>query len=311
MPDLTESDVHEFLSQHVGRGVTDISRTVHQGEWSQAFQYRDGNSERIVRFSELDEDFRKDRFAYIFSSSQLPIPQILDIGEAYGGYYAISVKADGDPIDNLGQSDVLSTLPQLLDLLDALRLVDVSGTTGYGTWKSDGNAPHASWRDSLLDVAQDRPHERFSGWKRKLAASPVGTEFFCRAYEQLVSLADFCPEDRHLIHADLLHFNLLVSNNQVTSVINWGCAKYGDSLYDLAWLSFWAPWFPSMSGIDFKRESQRRYRSSHIQVPCFEERMRCYEIHIGLDNLVYSSFRENWEFAREVSEHMLNLLEMQ
>ena len=39
--------------------------------------------------------------------------------------------------------------------------------------------------------------------------------------------------------------------------------------------------------------------------------MRCYEIHIGLDNLVYSSFREKWEFAREVSEHMLNLLEMQ
>ena len=310
MRDLTESDVHEFLSQHVCRGVTEVSRLEQQGEWSQAFFFRDRSSERIVRFSRFDEDFRKDHFASNFSSSRLPIPRVIDIGQAFGGYYAISIKADGDPIDNLSQEEMRNVLPRLLDLLDALRLVDVSRTTGYGTWASGGNAPHASWRESLLDIAQDRPDERFSGWKRKLIASPIGIEPFHRAYGQLVNLVDFCPEERHLIHADLLHFNLLIANSRISSVIDWGCAKYGDFLYDLAWLSFWAPWFSSMSGIDFRCEALRRYRTNRIEVPDFEERMRCYEIHIGLDSLVYSSSRENWEFAKEVSEHMLDLLEM-
>ena len=309
MPEITESDVYEFLSQHAGRGVTDVSRLIQQGAWSTAFSYRDRRSERIVRFSRFDEDFRKDKFAARFASSRLPVPQVIDIGEALGGYYATSVKAKGGPIDSLSQEEMQRILPQLLDLLDAIHLADVSETTGYGTWASDGNARHATWRESLLDIAHDRPRERFSGWKRKLAASPIGIEFFCRAYRQLVTLADFCPEERHLVHADLLHFNLLVDNSRISALIDWGSAKYGDFLYDLAWLTFWAPWLPSMSGIDFRLEALRRYSTCGVDVSHFEERMRCYEVHIGLDSLVYSSFRENWEFAREVSEHMLDLLE--
>ena len=311
MPPLTESDVQKFLLERVSPEVTDVSPIEQQGEWALAYSFSDGDSERIVRFSKMDEDFRKDQFAKTFSSSRLPIPQVLDIGQAFGGFYAVSVKADGGPIDNLCPGEMLSVLPELLGLLDALRLVDVSRTTGYGTWTSDGNAPHTSWRKSLLDVSHDRQGERLSGWKRKLAASSVGNEVFCRAYEKLVALVAFCPEERHLIHADLLHFNLLIANSQISSVLDWGSAKYGDFLYELAWFSFWTPWFPSMAGIDFRREALRRFADNHIETPYFEERMRCYEIHIGLDSLAYSSFRENWEFAKEVSKYMVDFLQLE
>ena len=291
-------------------GVTDVSRVGQQGEWSTAFFFRDRSFEGVVRFSRLQEDFQKDRFAASLGSSRLPIPEIIDIGQAFAGFYAISVKAEGKPIDDLGQEEMLSTLPQLLDLLDALRLADVSATTGYGTWGADGNAPHRSWRESLLDIVDDRPGGRLSGWKRKLEYSPIGIDYFCQAYEQLIALVEFCPEERHLIHADLLHFNLLIANGQISALIDWGCGKYGDFLYDLAWFSFWAPWFPSMSGLDFRMEALRRFSDHHVEVPNFEQRMRCYEIHIGLDSLVYSSFRENWDFASEVSERMREVLEV-
>ena len=255
--ELATSDISKFLRNHIGQEITDLSR-IGQGEWSLAYSFRDKNTELIIRFSHLSEDFAKDRFAANFASPQLPIPKITDIGQAFEGFYAISEKADGGAIDYINQQEMQRILPSLFDLFDALRLADTSKTTGYGGWNADGNGSHGSWRETLLDIT-DRPTDRISGWKAKLAASSVGMAVFDKAYLQLASSVNICPEERHLIHADLLHFNLLVADDQVTSVLDWGCAKYGDFLYDLAWFSFWSPWFPSMKGIDFREEALRHY----------------------------------------------------
>jgi thiamine kinase-like enzyme len=46
----------------------------------------------------------------------------------------------------------------------------------------------------------------------------------------------------HLVHSDLLHYNVLVAADRVTAVLDWGSSLYGDFLFDLAWLST-ARWF--------------------------------------------------------------------
>ena len=156
-------------------------------------------------------------------------------------------------------------LPSLFAALDAARLADLSGTTGYGGWGADGSAPFPSWRAVLLDVANDRPTDRVSGWRGRLAASPVGSGPFDQAYERLVALVDStsgASEERHLIHSDLLHFNVLVEADRVTGVLDWGCGMYGDFLYDLAWLCFWQPWYPAWQRIDFREEALRHYARS-------------------------------------------------
>lgn len=304
--ELATSDVYKFLRNHISQEVTGLSR-IGQGEWSLAYSYRDKNTEMIIRFSHLDEDFARDRFAANFASTQLPVPKVTDIGQAFGGFYAISEKLDGGAIDYLDQEEMQRVLPSLFDLLDALRLADTSKTTGFGIWKTDGHGLYESWRESLLDIASDRPTDRINGWKAKLAASSIGMDIFDKAYQQLTASIDTCPEERHLIHSDLLHFNLLVANDRVTAVLDWGCAKYGDFLYDLAWFSFWSPWFPSMEGIDFRKEALPHYAKIGLEVSNFEQRIRCYEIHIGLDSLVYSSFKENWDFVEWVAKHTLEV----
>lgn len=303
--ELTTSDIHEFFRNQLGQDIAELSR-IGQGEWSFAYSYRDNSGDKIVQFSCLDSDFKKDRYAVAFDSSDMPVPKIVDIGAAFGAYYAISEKADGRAIDYLNHSEMRRILPSLLKMMDALRLVDLSQTTGYGGWNEVGNASHASWRESLLDIT-DRPTDRINGWKAKLAASHVGIDVFNELYQELASSVDVCPEERYLIHADLLHYNLLVADNQVTAVIDWGCAKYGDFLYELAWFTFWAPWFPAMEGIDPRQEALSHYAEIGLQVPNFEERMRCYEIHIGLDSIVYSAYKDRWDFVAEVAEHTLKI----
>src|SRR5207247_2258152 len=84
----------------------------------------------------------------------------------------------------------------------------------------------------------------------KWSRSPTGTAPFDEAFGVMAPLVERCPELRHLIHADLLNFNVLVEDDRIGALLDWGSAMFGDFLYDLAWLSFWWPFFPKWSQVD-------------------------------------------------------------
>ncbi len=285
--------VESFLTSRFGGGVSSIT-PVGTGVWSKAFAFRRADSDYVVRFGAHREDFGKDRLAADYAGPALPIPRVLEIGEAFGGTYAISDRVHGGYIDEVGETQMRALLPSLFAALDAMRLADLAGTKGYGGWGADGVAPHPSWRTALLDVGSDRPTDRIHGWRERLTASPVGIEPFEEAYSRLQTLCNLVPDERHLIHSDLLHYNVLVEADRVTGVLDWGCGMYGDFLYDLAWLCFWQPWYPAWRRIDFREEAVRHYASIGLDVPLFEERLCCCQIHIGLAGQAYMAYAGDW-----------------
>jgi hypothetical protein len=76
---LNAVDAEAFLTARFGHDVSVVS-PIGQGEWSRAYAFRRAGAEYIVRFSALDEDFRKDRIAAGYSSRDLPIPVVVEIG---------------------------------------------------------------------------------------------------------------------------------------------------------------------------------------------------------------------------------------
>jgi hygromycin-B 4-O-kinase len=295
-----------FLGDRFGHDVGGVS-AIGYGEWSRAYTFRRDGGDYVVRFGGYREDFDKDCLAARFGSKDLPIPRVTEIGDAFGGFYAISERAFGDYLDDLDEKGMRALLPALFGALDAARQVDLSSSVGYGGWGSDGRAPHASWRATLLDDAHDRPEDRTYGWRDRLATSPTGSEPFEEALAILRSLVDRCPEERHLIHSDLLHFNVLVADGRITAVVDWGCAMYGDFLYDVAWFAFWSPWYPAWRGIDFPHEAARHFASVGLEVPHFEERLRCCQIHIGLAGQAYNAFKGRWEELEETAARTIEV----
>jgi hygromycin-B 4-O-kinase len=290
---VSHGQAQNFLVARFGSEVEGVAR-VGQGEWSIAYAFRRGGDDYVVRFGAHREDFAKDRLAGRYSAPDLPIPPVTEIGEAFGGFYAVAERAFGGYLDDLDGPKVRELLPALFAASDAARRVNLSATAGYGIWDAEGTAPHPSWRAALLDVASDRAGERTHGWRDHLAASPVGTRPFDEAFEYLDSLVDYCPEDRHLVHSDLLNYNVLVADGRISAVIDWGSAMYGDFLYDLAWFAYWTPWYPAWFGVDFRNEAAKHYESIGLQIPYFGERFRCYQIHIGLSGIAYRAFRGDW-----------------
>ena len=303
---VEQAHVEAFLAARFGDDVSDVTH-LGAGVWSKAFAFRGAGRDYVIRFGAHREDFAKDRLAVRFACPALPIPRVVELGETAGGYYAISERVFGETIDDVDEAQMRALLPALFAALDAARLADLSGTTGYGAWDADGNAPFPSWRAALLDVANDRPADRIHGWRKRLAASSVGIGPFEEAYACLQALADRVPEERHLIHSDLLHFNVLVEADRITGVLDWGCGMVGDFLYDLAWLCFWQPWYPAWQRIDFRDEARRHYASIGLDVPHFEERLRCCQIHIGLAGQAYQAYAGDWSNLHDTARRTLQI----
>jgi hygromycin-B 4-O-kinase len=294
---LSLERVAAFLRERGWRLGSTISPIAH-GEWSRAFSFAAGGAEYVIRFSPLDEDFRKDQLAARFTTPALPIPRVLEFGQACDGFYAISEHARGVFLDMLDAEHLRRALPFLFAAIGEMRRADISASRGFGLWDASGQARHASWRDALLAIGTDTPASRIAGWRRRLEQSPTGAEPFDSAFNRLAKLTARLPDTRHLIHADLLNYNVLVQGERVSAVLDWGAAMYGDWIFDIAWLVFWQPWYAAWSGIDFEAEAARYFTSERVDISDFRTRMRCCEIAIGLDNQAYCAFKGDSRWAQ-------------
>lgn len=298
-----------FLRDCGWPGVAAIARIGH-GEWSQAFSFRaEPGTEYVVRFSTLDEAFHKDQLAAAFATPTLPIPKVLAFGEAFDGYYAIAERASGTYLDTLDGEPLARALPSLFSALEGMRQADVSGTRGYGVWDANGNAPQPTWRDALLATGSGTASPRTAGWRQRLEQSPTGSAPFETALRKLSDLVDEMPNARHLVHADLLNYNVLIEGERVSAVLDWGSAMYGDWVFDIAWFAFWQPWYPAWVRIDFEREARRHFQRVGLDVHDFPIRMRCCQIAIGLDNQAYCAFKgeSRWPQLEAVARRTLVL----
>jgi len=285
---LSLSDAQTFLHDHYGDRASQL-KPLGSGDWSKAYAFTLDGNEVVARFGPHGEDFTKDQVMSDFSSPGLPIPKVLEVGEAPNGFFTVSDRAYGDFLDGLSETDMREVLHNLFKALDATKEIDISGTSGYGVWMPDGRAPHSSWQDALLDVVNDRSESRTHGWRQALESSTTGTKPFDTAFAVLRDLAPDLPGERHVVHADWMYHNVLVAHGHISAVLDWGNSMYGDYLYDAAWLIFCWAWSPQLAGIDIRRELDEHWAASGSVPADLEQRLLAYQIHIGLGAQAYNA----------------------
>jgi hygromycin-B 4-O-kinase len=298
-----------FLAKRYGPSAGGVAE-LGGGDWSRAFSFRLDNRDLVVRFGRHLEDFTKDQKAMAFARPELPVPRVLEVSEALGVFYAISERHFGAFLETLDEHQWRNLMPALLRGLDALRDVELPGG-GAVDWASDGVSGPSSWRQWLVASLEDRPGERVGGWRARLKEAPDIDDVFICGERALRSLLWACPEVRHVLHRDLLHRNVLVADDasRLEAVFDWACSLAGDFLYEIAWLTFWGPWYPALDAIDFRRVIEDHYETIGLKVENFDPRLACYELQIGLEHLAYAAFTGREDDLHAVARRTIQVLE--
>lgn len=297
-PDVSEESARALLAEHFA-GAIDALERLPGGEISCTYSFETGDRGYILKFNAdvMDANFEKEVFiAREFSSDTVPIPAVIAQGRHEDLHFIVLEKAEGVAMDNLAADEAAAALPAVVETLAAIHAVDVSRFEGHGLFDGEGRGFFPSWRVNLDYVREEERADGFYGkWHILFDETFLERDVFDSVFQRMTELAADCPEERWLVHGDFGFGNLLVGEGRVTAVIDWLEAKFGDFVYDVAWLDFWSPAGGLAALI------ARDYEARGVTVPAFDERLLCYQCYISLDAMRFfarSDQEGSYGFAR-------------
>lgn len=267
--------VRDFLRSHHGQEPKDLE-SLHGGFWSAAFGYRIGKDRLVLRINDEPDGFRSDERAMRYGSSAMPVPKVLAVGPGFGRWFAVSRRHDGRFLEDASPDEVEVIAPTVVGLLASLAEVEDDPADVEG---------RPNWQEWLLAGITDLPGQPTSGWRLRLAADRVAERIYLAAEERIRSLLEACPSRGQLVHSDLLHHNVLITptGDAVSAVFSWKCSTWGDSIYDLAWLTFWGRWHDGIGALDLWDRVAATIPSS--EATDLSIRHHAYELQIGASHL--------------------------
>lgn len=266
---IDSKEIVTFLKKKIDSNISKVD-FLKGGEMSQACAFSTHKGNFVIRVNKDKHTYEKDKYAFDnFSSVDIPIPEILDIGRFNKNlFYAISTRAEGKTFDLLDKETASKLLPKLIKTLDEIHNIEI-GEGKYGYWDQSGKANISSWKEFMLHKED------------KFVSAYPKDDFIQRVYQSIQSCEQYFSEDRCLVHGDYGFNNLVTDGENISGVLDWGESVYGDFLYDVAWLVFWPSEIPFM---DIFKE---HYKKIGKKVDYYEERIRCYQLQIGLGAMAF------------------------
>ena len=305
-PQIDALQITETLGQYFGKAISGLA-PIGTGQIASAYSFAVGGREYIVRFvtGMMATSFDKDRFAFNrLPPAGVPVPPIIHIGIFNDFHFAISPKVPGVPLDALSDEENLRLAPGLMETLDLIHSVDISDTEGYGYFDGDGVGLYKGWREYLPSVADEESDDEFYGkWYHMFDDTFLDRELFERVYERMSALLKYCPEERYLVHADYAFGNVLAHDGEITAVLDWANAMYGDFLFDVAFLDLGYPDF------QYRARFRRFYEERSRATPHFEERVLCYKFYISLDSQKWYAMSGNTHDNERMRKLTLRMLD--
>jgi len=302
------SEVEGFLKGKFGNNIQDV-QVLGGGAWSYAYSYVLNEIKYVIRWGNVPDNFERDTFASRFSSPLMPVPKIEEMGEENSRYYAVSRFYSGDFLEEISASELDGAKLSINKMLHSIRSIDLSSYQGFGFFNKEGVGSHSSWREFILDDKNESQGSLIHGWKTILAASSMGNYAYYKIWNEFKSLVNYCPEDKRMVHSDLVNKNVLVESNNISAVLDWGSAFYGDPLYDIACIKFCEIWYPSFKETNLVEYLLNDFKSdSNVNIQDIEERLLCYQLNIGANAIAYNAFRREWKNAEIAADYALKMI---
>ncbi len=277
------------------------------GAWSTAFGFQAGERHLVIRLGQHESDFRRDQAMAQLAAPGLPIPEVLDVGRASqsgsaaGLHYCVSTRTFGTPLESSSTEEWPTIAEHVADALEAMRAW-TPRLAAHDATERDG----MSWHQQLLLIERGDLDPRGAGWPAKLAKSERGKNAFDQGFARLRA-TNVGNVPLTLVHGDLINRNVHIEHGSITGIFDWGCQRWGDHLFDLAWFDFWSPWHPNLNIGTLRAALHDRWSKADYAPERGAERTLACLIYIGLEHLIYNAVIGRWSDLDDVVDRMATL----
>jgi hygromycin-B 4-O-kinase len=282
-PEVDKAAVARILEDYTGFPPREIT-LMSTGQISSTFQCLVRDETLLVQFNQANmssgvtkERFFRDRL----QSVGVPLREVIQDGTYQGLKYTIAKKSRGNGLTSLPPAEFVSVLPAVYDILLAISSVDMTGTQGYGGFNESGFGPDETWQMYLSKIRDEEPGQFFGNWHEMFDTTFLEKDRFEAYYSQMMRHINFIPVPRLLVHGAFGYDNVLIENGKVTAVLDWQDAKFGDPLFDIAYLDFWLSSFNLL-------ESYKTYCAEHgIHYSDYRDRVLASKYYNALSAMLF------------------------
>jgi hygromycin-B 4-O-kinase len=302
--DMNCDEAIEKLTNILGNGVSNV-RAIEMGELSRVFSFEYNSNQQIVHFKDSRESFDKARYIHeTYSSPTIPIPKVIKIGEVDHVYYAISEKAKGKPITHFeGDPRIKEILDSLSNCYTALNDTEVDSSQGFGWISPSGLANSKDWTQTLASFFDEHTEGFHKDWTNLYTDSFLEKSLFEEGLTAMLELSSYSPSEPYLVHGDFHLGNMISNGKEVTGIVDWEMAMYGDFMFDLAGLHFWAP------DLNFPTLVRNKWLEKGRDIVHFEERLRCHQLFKAVDGLRFYAKQDALSGYNLMKERVIMLLQ--
>jgi hygromycin-B 4-O-kinase len=169
----------------------------------------------------------------------VPIREVIADGTHEGLMYTVARKERGRKAAELVPDEFGAALPSIFNTLLALSSVDVDGTEGYGWFDQQGVGTDRTWPAHLARIKDEEPGLFFGNWHSLFETTFLERERYDFYYSKMMNLTSGIDVPRLLVHGSFGPYKVLIENGIVSSVLDWADVRFGDPLFDLAYMDFW------------------------------------------------------------------------
>jgi hygromycin-B 4-O-kinase len=288
-----------FLQAYWGETVEELE-AIEQGEVNRAYFFQFRKQDYVVRFNAQLDGFQKELYlSNNFSSEDLPIPTIIEIGPISGMYFAISKRAAGTTLSHYDTNQLPLLQAMLIKLFTDMNKLEVGDTQGFGWVLPSGDGSHTSWQGHLESSFDETEPGFWHGWHGLFDGSFLDKGLFDTLYAKMMKLAAYSQTERYLVHGDFHTGNLIADGSRLTGVIDWELAMYGDYMFDLATFHLWSP------HVKLPELYYKHCQSEGREIWHFEERLLSSLLCKGLDALRFYAKTHNEQAYVHVRDDLL------
>lgn len=210
--------------------------------------------------------------------------------------------AVGQIVNELSIDEFEKVYKRIFDSIMEIHQADVSDTTGYGEFTTEGELPYKTFKDFIVHTFDEDRKGYWKNWKKLFEGKLLDKKIFETYYKKMMHYSEYCENQRFLTNG-FVYFDYMTITPETVGFLAWDRAGIYDWFVDFATFDSNKPYL-------FIPEKLYAYmKEKNMNTTHFKERFLCMAYFRGIDGLRWHASIDDEASCKGILNHLSTLEE--